>query len=185
MNKKTVVDYEKHILYQWSDEGTGCFTEQNELYKEKFNKLVKCDFETVLEVGPGSGTFAKYLLDNYPIKKYYILDLEKNLVYSRSKLINYSNIEYFASQNYEQTFDLDIDLFVSIVCLLETPQYYRENLINNIFPKCKGAFYIGNPDNWITNSFCNNFNYINPDTINYIRCIVLYGHKGDKKEKEV
>jgi len=144
MSKYDLVDKDKHITQLWGDNGRGHYTHQEDMYMRLFKEMLP-EFKggEVLEVGPGDGRFAKMMFDEFKIGEYGILDLEKNFHSSIWLLTIAKTCFFVASQDYESLFDLPFDLFVSNVCLPETPEYYWKSIVKNILPNCKNAFIIG------------------------------------------
>ena len=143
--KSEVVDRDKHITYQWSEGGAGHYTKQEDMYLDHFERMLP-SFKggSVLEVGPGTGEFAKRMFGKYKICEYNILDLERNIYDSRRFLDSYNiKANYVFSQDYENLFDTDITLFVSNICLPEVPEYYCHNLVENMFLRSEYAFVTG------------------------------------------
>jgi phospholipid N-methyltransferase len=182
---------EKFIKDIWADNGYGHYTRQEEIYLSYVKEISeKFTYGEVLEIGPGTGLFAKEIISKYNIKKYTILDLEKNINDSLSLLNNSSlNVEIIGvfSQNYKDLFNKQFDLIVSNVCIPETPKVYREDLLNNIIPNTQSSMIIGQLtgdwvegkeyENWIKKLFNDNFHIINCYLTTYKNCYALIGHK--------
>jgi 16S rRNA G1207 methylase RsmC len=118
---------EKYIEDLWKNGGS--YTHREDLYLKHLKQQLP-DFNggVVLEVGPGSGKFASELIKQYPITKYYILDLEKNINDSVTFLKDVEvEVVPIMSQNYKELFNINFDLIVSNVCIPETPKAYRED----------------------------------------------------------
>jgi len=177
-----IVDNNKHITFRWSAEGTGHYTKQENMYM-KFLKhmLPKFNGGSILEVGPGTGEFARRMFDQYSITEYNILDLENNIGDSQKFLESYNiKANYIFSQNYEKLFNLKQSLFVSNVCLPEIPEDYCKNLIENIFPNCERAFVIGgntfsNYNEWIKSVFNKFFSTIKIEDTGYCGTFAISG----------
>lgn len=178
MTKYDVEDKVNHITNLWGSgagaikpgvEGKGCYTQKEKVYFEYFTKMLN-GFKggNVIEVGPGTGRFALMLMKSFPIKEYTILDLKKNMGDSM-KLFQDNNLSgiFIESKNYKQIFNKSYDLFVSNVCLSEVPDYYREDIFNNVLPNCKSVFIIdGDPDQitfniWLKESITKHFGVVN------------------------
>ncbi len=101
---------------------------------------------SVLEVGAGFGNFCRILSKKVKVSKYTILDTNTMLRFSKTFLMYY-NIEcnFVSTNNFEMIFDEKFDLFISNICLSETPREYREVLLNNVLPNC-ARLYIINAD---------------------------------------
>ena len=129
------------------------------LWKEHFN-----DFSgRILEIGAGNGFLAKNILLNNPDVEYTILDLEAHFDEINKNLINFSNVNYVKSSEYEKVFEQTWDLIVETHCLSETPKYYYQDILEKL--KVSNCFVIdyGNPsedphfrptlDNWFDSTF--------------------------------
>jgi len=129
----------------------GHFTKQEGEYIKFFKKYLchapppqGCKIGRVLEIGPGNGNFARYLLDHHAISSYTILDLERHMVPLKHRLKQYHQVDYISSFEYEKIFEKEYDLLIAIQCLSETPAYYADNIFNNI--KAAKTFILdGNP----------------------------------------
>ena len=182
-----VVDSNKHITYRWSEEGTGHYTKQEDMYM-KFLKKMLPQFKggSILEVGPGTGEFAKRMFDKYSVTEYNILDVEGNINDSKDFLNGLGlKANYIISQNYEKLFGSDMDLFVSNVCLPEIPEYYSKNLVKSMFPTCEYAFVIGGNEfsdynNWIKSLFDMFFKIVQVEETGYCGTFAISG-EGRKK----
>ena len=77
-----------HLKHTWKASGFGHFKKQEskyiKYYEEIFNNKNK--FKNFLEIGPGTGDFANYIIENYFVESYTILDIEKNINFSKQKL---------------------------------------------------------------------------------------------------
>ena len=177
----------------WKDGGGGHYSHEEPMYMEFLQKLLP-NFKggKVLEIGPGSGLFAEMLIESYDITDYTVLDLEKNIFHSVSRLINKKiNLDYVFSQNYKDLFDRKFDILISNVVIPETPKEYREDLLNNVIPNCNSAFIIGQLigpwakgeeyKNWILNLFNSNFNNHHYELTPYKNCYALSGNQSMKK----
>jgi len=182
MSKYDTADEEKHITNLWADGGIGHYTRREDLYIRYFNGMSLFTTGTVVEIGPGTGEFAKLLLEQYDINQYIIIDLEKNIKDSKETLKEYNNIIYITSQEYEKVFDYDVDLVVSNCCLSETPANYREDLIERLFQKCNHAFvFDGDGQNlqfnvWLTGIFHSHFYHVLSTSTEYCKCIAISGN---------
>lgn len=177
----------------WAEGGPGHYTHQETMYMNFLTKLVP-SFKggKVLEIGPGTGEFAKRMLSSYPITSYTVLDLEVNIFDSVNN-VNSEKLNYVFAQNYRNLFDIEFDLIVSNVCIPETPKEYRENLLNNIIPKCSHAMIIGQLagdwvegseyEDWIKKLFDNNFEIVHCELTPYKNCYALTGSDSKTKKK--
>ena len=183
--KYQTVDPEKHITWTWGPNGTGHYTQKEEMYLSHFKNMMD-PFRggNILEVGPGSGKFALMLSRNYNITNYSILDLDKNIKAAKAKLTN-NNIssDFTVSQDYTNLFGRKFDLLVSNVCLSETPAYYREDLLANVLPTCNKVFIIDGEgldlefNDWLKNIIAKHFTEVQVTQTNYAKCFAICGTK--------
>lgn len=181
---------EKYTTKLWENNGEGHYTRRESMYLEFLEKLLpKFSGGKVLEIGPGTGEFAKILINKFNITEYTVLDLEKN-VFDSVNNVKKSGLDielsYVFSQNYKTLLGEKFDLIVSNICIPETPKDYREDLLNNIIPNTKSSMIIGqltgkwvNGDEyekWIKNLFYNNFNKIKCELTSYANCYALAGY---------
>tara|TARA_R100000005_G_scaffold94890_2_gene74307 strand:- start:183 stop:722 length:540 start_codon:yes stop_codon:yes gene_type:complete len=129
-----------HLTSTWVDGGCGTFTRQESRYIKLLEEHLVDFGGSVLEIGPGTGDFAKHILNNYNITNYTILDIEKHLPITKKLLKDFKNVDYLASYEYERVFDKSYDLFISIQCLSETPLDYSEKIYQKI--DCKNSFIL-------------------------------------------
>lgn len=163
------------------------FTNQNNMYLEHVAKI-KNDFKNgnVIEIGPGNGKFACLLSKKYSIKKYTLLDLERVVHHSETRMRKYNPevlIEVNFAEEFEKCFFKKYDLLVSNVCIPETPKEYRRTLLNNLIPNCKSSIIIGQLDEtgegykkWIINLFEENYDNVLCDLTDYKNCYALIGY---------
>lgn len=177
----------------WVNGGVGHYTHQEDMYMNFFKKYIP-NFKggKVLEIGPGTGEFARRMIKEYDIEKYTVLDLEEN-VFDSVNFIKGKNLgielDYVLPQNHTDLFGEEFDLIVSNVCIPETPKEYRESLLNNIIPNTKNSMIIGQLDgkwvngseyeDWIKGLFNNNFSNVVCELTPYKRCYALIGHNED------
>lgn len=135
---------EHYLSKTWEVGGNGCFTEQNERYINLFEEHLGDFSGSILEIGPGTSKFAKYILETRPVTNYTILDIERHLSISKKLLSEFSNVNFVASYEYEKVFENSYDLMISIQCLSETPLYFSKNIYDNI--KCKSSFILDGKD---------------------------------------
>ena len=100
----------------------------------------------VLEVGAGFGNFCRILSKKVKVSKYTILDISSMLRFSKT-FLKHHNIKcnFVSIDDFEMLFDENFDLFVSNICLSETPREYRETFLNGVLPNC-ARLYIINAD---------------------------------------
>jgi len=178
--------------FTWGLEGVRHYTNRESVYF-KHLKGVEYSFDggSVLEVGPGTGKFAVQLINEHNIKKYTVLDIERNIMdsvnYINSKKLNIDLSYIYAERCYE-AFDKKFDLLVSNICIPETPKEYRRDLLNNIIPNCKSAMIIGqlkegrpvggsgeDYERWIKGLFDKNFKTVKCNLTSYKNCYALIG----------
>lgn len=146
MDKYGTSDQVNHISNLWGT-GKGYYTQAEAKYIDLFSKMSSFTGGTVLEVGPGTGSYAGKLHDGYAIKQYTILDIESSINDSKSYLTGRGlDCEFVLSRDYEVLFNRKFDLFVSNLCLSETPSYYHTNIFNNILPNCERIMIIDGDD---------------------------------------
>ncbi len=175
--------------HQWSI-GTstpGCFSHQNDIYMSCLGRIGHdLSGARVLEVGAGDGEFAFRTAQKHAVREYVILDLPENLTgaVSRARLACDNVIGVPVEQN-ETLFQQEFDLFVSNICLPETPKTYREALLNNVIPHCKSAMVLGqlsgpwDPDGsyegWLTDLFRSVYSTVIIEPIQYADCRAVIG----------
>ena len=142
------VDKSDNTIAMWREGGSGHFTFDDPKTYIELTQMEQFDFEggNCIEIGPGNGTFAKYLLDNYDISKYTILDAPISISEPKKTLEGYQNVEFITSDNYKEIFKTDYDLLIANNCLSETPEYYYKDIFNNIDAK-KGFLIDGDREN--------------------------------------
>lgn len=172
----------------WESNGYGHYTKLDNMYMDMLSNLNVDNFSNVLEIGPGTGEFAKMVIGKYDPIEYYILDLPENIG-DASKTLTETGINFFAieANNHEYLFDKKYDLLVSNICIPETPKEYREKVLNNIIPNCNNAMIIGqlegnwdiigNYKEWILDLFNKNFSEVKQIKTSYRNCIALIGMK--------
>ena len=177
------------MIFEW---GNGqnpeiFFTNQNDMYLHHVSKI-KTDFSSgnAIEIGPGSGEFACRFSQEYNMKKYTLLDLKRVIHYSESTLKRCSPnllVESIYAEEYKKSFSKQYDVLISNVCIPETPEEYRTDLLNNLIPLSKSAMIIGQLDetgqdykNWITGLFSNNYQNVLCDLTDYKNCYALIGY---------
>lgn len=174
-----------HVTKMWEKGGVGHYTGREDMYFEYLGKLLP-EFKggSVLEVGPGTGLFAKRMMERFDITSYSILDIETKIGDSM-RMLDGMGCDFFVSQDYASLFGRDFDLFVSNVCLPETPGYYRETLCEGVFPGCRSAFVIGggakgDPYNeWIKKVFGSHFKHVSVADTGYCSTFAIGGHNED------
>lgn len=176
----------KLISETWADGGFGHYTKEEPMYLEYLEKLLpRFSGGSVLEIGPGTGLFAKMLIDKFDINKYTVLDLEKNIFDSVNKLKHQYELDYVFAQDFRNLFNQKFDLVVSNICIPETPKEYREELLNNIIPNTQRAMIIGQLNGvwvdgdeyevWLKGLFENSFNKVSCELTPYRNCHALVG----------
>ena len=176
------VDQEKHVTPLWAADGGGHYSNREPMYFKFLSKLLPhYKGGSVLEVGPGTGRFAQMMMARFPVGGYTILDLESQMEDSM-KLLAGRGCEFVCSQDYQKLIGRPFDLFVSNVCLPETPDYYREDLCNRIFPNCQYAFVIGGDpkeggtyNKWIRQVFKDHFAVVREEHTRYCRTFAISG----------
>lgn len=178
-----------YVTDTWATGGDGHYTHQEDMYMRFLNELLP-NFKggSVLEIGPGTGEFAKRLIKNFDITEYRVLDLEQNIQDSINNVHDAKlgiEVTPVLSSCYSDTFDTPFDLVVSNVCIPETPKNYRESLLNNVIPNTKHAMIIGQLtgswvegseyEDWIRELFDNNFTTTNCELTPYKNCYTMTG----------
>lgn len=180
-----VVDLEKHITRLWSKGGYGHYTKREDMYFEFLNRLLpQFVGGSVLEVGPGTGRFAEMMMERFEISSYAILDIETQIGDSMKRLAG-KMCEFVVSQDYQSLFGRSFDLFVSNICLPETPGYYRDALAKGVFPNCEAAFVIGGDAKdagddyarWVRDVFDKNFQLVSEEQTGYCNTFAIAGSK--------
>ena len=101
----------------------------------------------ILEIGAGTGWFAKQILSSRENVEYTVLDIKSNIYTVKETLRDFENESYINSSEYEKIFDQEYDLFIATHCLSETPRYYYIDILDKL--KTKSCFVIdygGCPD---------------------------------------
>ena len=87
------------------------------------------------------------------------------------------------SQDYDILFNKNFDILISNVCLSETPDYYRENILNNILKNCKYTFIIDGDgykvdyNKWLLDTVGKYFEKVTSIESGYAKCMVIVGKK--------
>lgn len=183
--KYLTADEEKHVAVIWSEEGNGHYTHKEGLYLNHLKTMLP-EFKggRVIEVGPGTGKYGVMLHEHFDIESYTIVDIEKNIKDSKNTFAN-NNLEgdFVMAQDYETLFDKEFDIFVSNVCLSETPDYYRDKLLNNILKKCKfvliidGDGYKKEYNTWLVDTVKKYFPEVESKPSGYAKCLAIAGKK--------
>lgn len=116
----------------------------------------------VLEMGGGFGNFCRVYHHILNPSGYTILDTPSMLRFSKMFLAFHelNNVKFI--EEVDQATD-EYDLFVSNICISETPPEYRQSVVDKIFPRCKRCFIIdGDGKNesfneWLEKSVQDNF----------------------------
>ncbi len=97
----------------------------------------------ILEVGGGFGGLCKALHNYTEIGSYTLLDTPEMLRFAE-KFLGYFNINanLIPANSFRNLFDKKFDLFISNICLSETPKEYRKELLDNVLPNCKTLFVL-------------------------------------------
>ena len=121
----------------------------------------------VLELGAGIGNFSRIFRQFVDTKSYTILDLPVMSKFSKKFLGGHSlETEFVDSDKYHELADRKFDLFVSNICLSETPMDFRNEIINSIWGNCNRLFVIDGDANdptfdiWLRGSIKKHFNDI-------------------------
>ena len=125
--------------------------ESDKMFNLEINSLLENfdDITSVVEIGAGFGNFCKILSARTDIDRYVILDTPSMLRLSKKFLSHHSvPCEFVDVEDFETLFDQNFDLFVANTCLSEFPEDYRNNLLENILPKCNRA-YIKDEAEWV------------------------------------
>ena len=183
--KYETADDEKHISYIWGNEGNGHYTHREDLYFSHLKDMLP-EFKggRVIEVGPGTGKYGVMLHNNFDIESYTIVDIEKNIKDSKATFAN-NNLggEFVNAQDFETLFGREFDIFISNVCLSETPDYYRDDLLNNILPNCKYVMIIDGDgykleyNDWLGNTVKKYFTNVEIKDSGYAKCLAIVGKK--------
>ena len=101
----------------------------------------------ILEIGAGTGWFAKQILSDYDNIDYTILDIEKNIPSVKKTLVDFQDVKYVTSGEYRKIFSEEWDLLIETHTLSETPRYYYTDILNNLSVKsCFVIDYGGDPN---------------------------------------
>ena len=102
----------------------------------------------VLEIGAGTGWFAKQILTSCPNVEYTILDIERNIEDTiKNTLSDFPDVCYITSANYKDALTETYDLFIETHCLSETPRYYYTDILGKLKTKnCLVIDYGGDPN---------------------------------------
>lgn len=165
----------------WGPKGRGRYTKREGMYL-KFFRMMLPEFcgGSALEVGPGTGQFALLMHEQFEITEYTVLDLETNIEDSVSLLQSHNRIvKGVLSQDYKSLFSQKFDLFVSNVCLPETPEAYCHDLVESMLPNCNRAFVIGGDggsyDEWIKRAFHSCYSVVTIQPTGYCKTFAISG----------
>jgi phospholipid N-methyltransferase len=168
----------------WKTGGWGHFTNENNIYHQELKK-VNVDFRSVLEIGPGNGSFAKEIMDEYNVSSYTFLDIPNGLPYLKETFKDSCN--YVSCYDYKTLFDTKFDILISNICIPETPKEYREDLLSNILPNCKASMILGqltgpwdvtgDYQQFIMNVYNNTYKKVLVSPINYKQCYSVIGYE--------
>jgi SAM-dependent MidA family methyltransferase len=102
----------------------------------------------ILEIGAGTGWFAKQILTSCPNVEYTVLDIKRNIEDTiKHTLSSFPNVRYITSAEYEEALADTYDLFIATHCLSETPRYYYTDVLAKLKTKnCLVIDYGGDPN---------------------------------------
>lgn len=102
----------------------------------------------ILEIGAGTGGFAKKLLtERFGISDYVIIDHPSMLRFAKENLKKFPQVKYVSVSEIENINAKEFDCFISIHCLTETPIEYQEYVYDKLFPLCKKIIIIDGETN--------------------------------------
>ena len=139
---------------------------------------LKVENANVLEMGAGFGNFCRCFNNKTKLGSYSILDTPSMLRFSKSFLQHHKiSCEFISVENYRSLFGRKFDLFVSNICISETPEDYRNDVLDNIWPNCKKLFVIdgdGRPgslfNDWLEVKVKNHFKKVIIEEMPYKKC---------------
>lgn len=179
----TVVDKVNHVTSLWVEGGGGHYTKKEDMYFKYFSNMLNFKGGKVIEIGPGTGEFALRLMHSFLINEYTIIDLKRNMQDSMNLLKeNGFTARFIESKDYKKSFNRSYDLFVSNMCLSEVPDYYREDIFDNVLPNCDSVFIAdgdaeNNFNDWLIESIKKNFEVVHIEETGYYKCIAISGYK--------
>lgn len=145
-------------------------------YVNIFNRHYSDFSGKILEIGAGTGWFAKQILTNYPDVEYTILDIERNIENTvKHTLADFPEVRYITSANYTDALNETYDLFIETHCLSETPRYYYIDILGKLKTRnCLVIDYGGDPYDpgfndtlqaWFTSRFTHKERTINKELL--------------------
>lgn len=144
--KKTWANHNRNVSYMTAASvfvEDGGDMEYVKIFEEHFPQFSG----KILEIGAGTGFFAKKILKSCKDVDYTILDIEKNMPYVKKMLSEFSNVNYITSDKYKEALKGEYDLFIETHCLSETPRYYYLDILENLSTKsCLVIDYGGDPN---------------------------------------
>lgn len=131
-------------------------------YVRLFDKYYPKFSGKILEIGAGTGWFAKQILSARRGVEYTVLDIETNLYTVKETLLPFKDVTYITSTDYKKIFDEEYDLLIATHCLSETPRYYYTDILEKLMvSSCFVIDYGGDPNdpgfNDTLNSWANTF----------------------------
>lgn len=138
-NLDKVLDVSKY----WKSRGPGYYAElQNQprhleaILKEQEKNVIKilknCKFESILEVGCGSGRFTKILNDFFKPKRYVATDLSKEQLENAKKYVKNNKIDFICIEGKKLDFPEQFDLVFASEVLMHIKVEEIEEIIRNM-----------------------------------------------------
>ena len=91
-------------------------------WEKRFIKNIDFNNKIVLDYGIGGGFLGKYLFENNNIKQYYGIDVsERSIKKASSVLDKFKNFKLFNTNNFYNSFNNKIDIFISQACIQHFP----------------------------------------------------------------
>lgn len=126
---------------------------------------------SILEMGGGYGNCCKVMCDREMVSSYTLLDTPHMLRLAKRFLKEHNvSCNLVSCHDVESLYGAEFDLFIAATCMSETPQEYRNQIVENIWPNCKRLFVTnadqrahpdlddGNWDEWLENAINRHFN---------------------------
>jgi hypothetical protein len=120
----------------------------------------------VLEVGGGFGNFCRVYHELLKPSSYTVLDTPSMSRFAKKFLSHHGYNDIDFQDDVDGVMDKEFDLFVSNICLSETPVEYRQRIFEDVIPNCKRCFIIdgdGKNDSfnqWLGKSIGDNFSHV-------------------------